>query len=172
MFEKFTREARAAVVEAQEVARDRAARQIDTTHLLAAVLLSSPAAARAVAGAGGDVAALTHAPAHGDLDAEALSAVGVDLAAVMARADQVFGPGALARAGRSPKHLPFTREAKKALELALRETIRVQERTIGCRHLLLGLLRAECPARAALVAHGTDLAALRTALERPQRRSA
>ncbi|WP_277050256.1 Clp protease N-terminal domain-containing protein [Ruania albidiflava] len=171
MFEKFTREARAAVIGAQEEARMSGARQIDTTHLLTALLRDSQTASTVTA-AGGDVPALTSSTDHGGLDAEALSAVGVDLTEVSAKAEEVFGPGALSRAARPPKHLPFTREAKKSLKLALREAIRLQERTIGNRHLLLGLVRAECPARTALLAHGTDLAALRTALEPPQTRSA
>lgn len=171
MFERFTREARAAVVGAQEEARTRGARQIETTHLLAALLRSS-ATTDAVAAAGGDVQALVRTPDHGDLDAEALSAVGVDLDAVTAQAEKTFGPGALARSARSPKHLPFAREAKKALELALREAIRLQDRSIESRHLLLAVLRAECSARELLVRHGTDLTMLRTALERPQARPA
>lgn len=167
MFERFTRPARAAVVGAQEVARARGARQITTTHLLLALLTPGAETTDAVSVAGGDIEALTGPLEHGELDAEALSAVGVDLEQITARAERVFGSGALARAGRSPKHLPFDREAKKALELALREAVRLKERAITGRHLLLGLIRAECAARTALARAGTDLAALRAALERP-----
>ncbi len=39
-------------------------------------------------------------------------------------------------------HLPFTREAKKALELGLREAIALRHDSIGTEHLLLGLTRA------------------------------
>lgn len=172
MFEKFTHEARAAVVGAQEVARARGAQQISTTHVLLALLSPTGAMATAVRDAGGDTAALTQHTERGELDAEALSAVGVDLEQVTARAEQVFGPGALARAGRSPKHLPFEREAKQALELALREAIRLHERTIEQRHLLLGLIRAESGARTALLHAGTDLAVLRANLEAPGAQSA
>jgi len=171
MFERFTREARAAVIGAQEEARNHGARQIGTTHLLTA-LLRDGGTASTVTAAGGDVPTLTSTPDHAGLDAAALSAVGVDLTEVNAKAERLFGPGALSRAARSPRQLPFTREAKKSLELALREAVRLQERTIGNRHLLLGLVRAAGPARAALATHGTDLAALRTALETPQSRSA
>lgn len=38
MFERFTREARAAVTAAQQVARDAGAREIDTRHVLVALL--------------------------------------------------------------------------------------------------------------------------------------
>jgi ATP-dependent Clp protease ATP-binding subunit ClpA len=54
---------------------------------------------------------------------------------------------------------------KKALELALREAIRLKHRTIDGRHLVLGMLRAECPARGSLVSAGVDPARLRAALE-------
>ncbi|WP_147918111.1 Clp protease N-terminal domain-containing protein [Ruania zhangjianzhongii] len=172
MFERFTYEARIAVVGAQEVARARGARQITTTHLLVALLSPGAETTAAVTAAGGDVEALTRPGEHGELDSHALSAVGVDLEQVTARAEEVFGPGALARAGRSPKHLPFRREAKKALELALREAVRLQERTITGRHLLLGLIRAECDGRTALVGAGTDLPGLRAALEQPRAQSA
>ena len=172
MFERFTHEARIAVVGAQEVARARGTRQITTTHLLVALLSPGAATTDAVNESGGDVEALTRTAEHGELDGQALSAVGVDLEQVTARTEEVFGPGALARAGRSPKHLPFRRESKKALELALREAVRLQERTITARHLLLGLIRAECDGRTALVRAGADLAALRTALEQPGAQSA
>ena len=172
MFERFTRQARAAVVGAQEVARARGARRIGSTHLLLATLRPGADVAPAVRTAGGNVETLTARTEHGELDAEALSAVGVDLDQVTARAEQVFGPGALSRAGRSPKHLPFDREAKKALELALREAVRLQDRSITEHHLVLGLIRAECSARTALVDAGVDLVLLRSTLERPGAQSA
>ncbi|HIZ38199.1 MAG TPA: hypothetical protein H9815_20670 [Candidatus Ruania gallistercoris] len=172
MFEKFTYEARVAVVGAQEVARARGARQIGTIHLLIALLSPGSAATDAVSDAGAAIETLTAPGEHGELDADALSAVGVDLDRVTARAEEVFGPGALARAGRSPKHLPFDREAKKSLQLALREAIRLQQRSITGRHLLLGLIRAECAARTALVRAGADLAVLRPDLEQPGAQSA
>jgi hypothetical protein len=38
-------------------------------------------------------------------------------------------------------HVPFSPDAKKVLELALRETIRSGDRRIGTEHILLGILR-------------------------------
>ena len=82
----------------------------------------------------------------------------------------MFGPGALERAGRTPGgHIPFTPDAKKALELALREAIRLHHRSIGAGHLLLGILRAENPGRALLKRAGVDTDALREALEEQTR---
>jgi hypothetical protein len=95
-----------------------------------------------------------------------LAGLGIDLDAVRRQADAVFGPAALERAGRTPRgHLPFAPEARKALELALRETIRLKQKTIHSGHLLLGILRAECSARALLEQVGVDTDALRSALE-------
>jgi ATP-dependent Clp protease ATP-binding subunit ClpA len=99
------------------------------------------------------------------LDPEALASLGIDLDAVRERTDAVFGPGALDRVGRSPRHIPFTPDAKKALEQALREAIRVKQKTIDGRHLMLGMLRADSAARDALAAAGVDLDALRRTLE-------
>ena len=172
MFERFTREARAAVIGAQEVAQARGARQITSTHLLHALLSPDTALTLAIRRAGGDLEALSRTTEHGDLDQEALSAVGVDLEQVRATTEEVFGPGALDRVARAPRHLPFDREAKKALKLALREAIRLQERTITSRHVMLGLTRADCSARGALVRAGADVAVLRTDLGQPGAQSA
>jgi ATP-dependent Clp protease ATP-binding subunit ClpA len=47
--------------------------------------------------------------------------------------------------GRSPKkgRLRFARSSKKALELALRESVAMRHGYIGTEHLLLGLVRVE-----------------------------
>jgi ATP-dependent Clp protease ATP-binding subunit ClpA len=169
MFERFNREARAAVIAAQEVARSSASRTVDTRHVLVALAEGVGPAATALRGTGVDVDALatglrSELTASG-LDPEALASLGIDLAAIRERTDAVFGPGALDSAGHSPGHIPFTRDAKKALQLALRETIRLGHRAIDGRHLLLGMLRADCPARDALDRRGIDLDELRTRLE-------
>jgi ATP-dependent Clp protease ATP-binding subunit ClpA len=170
MFERFTKEARAAVVGAQQVARDTGSRSIDTRHVLVALVEGPGPVARTLGKAGGDagvVAATARAELRaGGLDGDALAALGIDLEAVRRRADAVFGPAALERAGRAPKgHIPFTPDAKKALELALREAVRLRQRSIDSGHLMLGLLRAESPGRALLRQTGVDPDALRQALE-------
>jgi ATP-dependent Clp protease ATP-binding subunit ClpA len=170
MFERFTKEARAVVVGAQEVARDATSRSIDTRHLLVALIERPGPTHRALREAGIDVAALAARALadlrSGGLDADALAGIGIDLDAVRHHADAVFGPHALERAGRkSGGHIPFTSEAKKALELALREAIRLKQKRIDSSHLMLGILRADSPGRALLVDAGVDIALLRTALE-------
>ena len=174
MFERFTKEAQLVVVEAQGVARELDRTQIDTNHLLLA-MVGDPdhPAARALLEAGIDRDRLHSeaAKAHGHLgpdDAEALASLGIDLDAVRERVEEAFGPGALDRGGlrRRGGHIPFSKEAKKTLELSLREAIRLKDRSIGTEHILLGILRAEGEGHAALRALGVDVAALRRMLER------
>jgi ATP-dependent Clp protease ATP-binding subunit ClpA len=171
MFERFSKEARAAVVGAQQVARDTGSRSIDTRHLLVALLERPGPAYRALRESGADVEAIA-AKARvdlrtGGLDGDALAGLGIDLDVVRRQTDAIFGNGALDRAGRAPRgHIPFTPDSKKALELALREAIRLKQKNIHSGHLMLGILRGECPGRALLVTAGVDTSALRPALEK------
>lgn len=157
MFERFTRSARVAVVLAQEDARELEAREIKPEHLLVGVLQSSDHAlstllggfgltadavrARLMAGLGGDEQSFEE-------DAEALRSIGIDLGAVRDSVARRFGAdafdNALHRSGRRKGrrgHIPFTRSAKKSLELALREAIHHGDKEIRSEHLLLGILR-------------------------------
>jgi ATP-dependent Clp protease ATP-binding subunit ClpA len=176
MFERFSKEARAAVIKAQEVARDEHSGVIDSRHVLVALIETPGPAVAAVAGSGLDttdaVRTLRRDIRAGDaLDADALAALGIDLDAVRDRTDAVFGEGALDRAGaarrrRSPGHIPFTPDAKKGLELALREAIRLKSSTIDGGHLLLGILRdTRNPAARALSDAGADLGRIRHLVE-------
>lgn len=179
MFERFTREARAAVVGAQTVARDVGSRSIDTRHVLVALAESAGPASDALRAAGTDPARLATRLRDdlraGGLDGEALASLGIDLDAVRRQADAAFGEGALTRGtGRAPKgHIPFAPDAKKTLELALREAVRLGSSGIDGGHLLLGVLRgtgspAEAALRRELAAAGSDAGALRLAVERRQ----
>jgi ATP-dependent Clp protease ATP-binding subunit ClpA len=174
MFERFTKDARFAVVGAQEVAIEAHSGQIDSRHLLVALAEEDGPARSALTDSGLDVAELVRqARANinaGDaLDPAALAAVGIDLDEVTRRTEATFGEGALARAGRilrgRRKHIPFTRDAKKSLELALREAIRLGSKEIDGGHLLLGLTRAESPARSVLSGAGADIEQVRNLAE-------
>ena len=177
MFERFSSEAREVVITAQATAREHQSPKIDSRHLLAGLTASGPAAA-ALRASGVDTTGLAHrireAIGASDLDAEALAALGIDLEAVSARADRLFGRDALSRRADSRErrgHIPFTADAKKTLELSLREAIRLKERTIDSRHLLLAIIRTDSPARA-ILAERADLTDLRTRLETPHAESA
>jgi ATP-dependent Clp protease ATP-binding subunit ClpA len=146
MFERFTHEARDVVVRAQEEARTAHAGHIGIEHLLLGVLAAPGAGARALRRVGIDEERLRARAPGDDLDADALAAVGIDLDSVRARVEQTFGPGALAagrgcRRGRDPRAMPFTPEAKKALELALREALALGDGFIGAEHVALGAAR-------------------------------
>ena len=99
-------------------------------------------------------------------DADALRSVGIDLDAVRRSVEEAFGPGALDRGtsgGRKRGHIPFTRGAKKALELALREALQLGHNYIGTEHLLLGLVRDErCSAARLLAARDLSRERVRT----------
>ncbi|WP_051433295.1 Clp protease N-terminal domain-containing protein, partial [Promicromonospora kroppenstedtii] len=58
MFERFTKDARSAVVDAQQVARDAHSDQIDSRHLLVALAESGGPARTALTDGGVDTAAL------------------------------------------------------------------------------------------------------------------
>lgn len=51
-------------------------------------------------------------------------------------------------------HIPFAADAKKTLELSLRETIRANQKTIEEQHIILALLRTDSPGQRALDAGG------------------
>ncbi len=102
-----------------------------------------------------------------DIDAAALASLGIDLDRVREVTDASLGPGVLERR-RGPVqrgHLPFTKRAKKVLELALHEAVRIKPGEINAGHLLLGLLRdVRSDPRGSLAARmlaGADLDSLR-----------
>ena len=175
MFERFTPDAREVVVLAQEEARALRHDAIGSEHLLLSLLrLHTPTTAvlrrhgldhDAVAGA---VAARAGGE---DLDGEALRTLGIDLDAVRDVAEATFGPGALdaprrRRRRSSPAHIPFTADAKKVLELSLREALAMRSRSITDGHIALGLLRGGGTAPEVLRERGVDPGALRTELTR------
>ncbi|GAA4710624.1 Clp protease N-terminal domain-containing protein [Pseudonocardia yuanmonensis] len=179
MFERFTQAARRAVVLAQEDARERRQAQIRTENLLLA-LYDAPGTPASTAAAllrragveRADVAAGVKRLAREEAapDAEKLALLGIDLDEVRRQAEETFGPGALerTRAGKRRRmfgHIPFDAASKKALELSLREALRLKHSEIGSEHVLLGLLHAEGGARDLLAARGVTLEAMRTAVE-------
>ncbi|GAA3940048.1 Clp protease N-terminal domain-containing protein [Actinomadura viridis] len=173
MFERFTKEARGAVIGAQQEARALSSRTIGTEHLLLALLDGEGPAAEALRGqglrAGPLRATVARRSGTGDLDADALRTLGIDLDAVRRAAEDSFGEGALdAPAGRFRKgHIPFTAESKKALELSLRHAVRLKHQRLGTGHILLGVLHdGGSEAARVLGAEGVDLASVRAEVTR------
>jgi ATP-dependent Clp protease ATP-binding subunit ClpA len=168
MFERFTHEARLVVVRAQVEARDLPhSERIGTEHLLLAMLALPDSRAAAVLRRHGltraeVVAAIRAHVGPRDLDAEALSTLGIDLDAVRETVEATFGPGALDAGARPTGHIPFSPRAKKVLELALREAIALKHRSISDGHIALGVIR-EGQGLAMKVLHdrGVDVPVLR-----------
>ena len=129
MFERFTDRARRVLVIAQDEARDLGHPFIRPEHIGLGLLRSE--------GAGG----------------RALADLGVTYEVTRARV--VAGvPTGESRAG---ERLPFTPEAKKVLELSLREALGLGHNYIGTEHLLLGLIRQSEGSASTLFDADTDV---------------
>ncbi|WP_328388759.1 Clp protease N-terminal domain-containing protein [Nocardia sp. NBC_00416] len=108
-------------------------------------------------------------------DAEALRSIGIDLDAVRESLEANFGADALDRAAppddsRGPRgrrrggrfgHIPFTADAKKVIQLSLREALARKDRTIESGHVLLAILRAPGPVATELLGGPAGLNRLR-----------
>jgi ATP-dependent Clp protease ATP-binding subunit ClpA len=173
MFERFTTEARATVTGAQQEGRRLGSARIGTEHLLLGLIDQHGPAATVLArhGLTRDAVAAAVASLTGgvDLDAEALSTLGIDLDAVRTTVEDAFGPGELDQPGIARRHrgghVPFTPRAKKVLELSLREALAMGSRSIGDGHIALGLIReGQGLAMKGLHDRGVDPQALRAEL--------
>ncbi len=160
MFERFTHEARQVVIDAQEECRRLHDPGVTSVHLLLALTGAERPLADLLARHGLTRAALDeHA-------ADALRTFGIDVQAVREAMERKFGKGALDRVPRRAGHLPFRSDAKKCLELSLREAIRLKSREIRVEHLALALLRAPGPMVGPILAGlAVDVPALRRDLE-------
>ena len=181
MFERFSRSARVSVVLAQEEARELNSDEIRPEHLLVGALQSAGRDLSALLGGYGltpsairDRLAATDRPVDEsfEADADALRSIGIDLRAVRDAVARTFGPdtfdNALPNSGRRRRrrsHIPFTKPAKKVLELALREAaLAHQDNWIGCEHILLGILRGGDKFTLGLITEHVDTAQLRAAV--------
>ena len=113
MFERFSDDARQAVVVAQEEARTLGHNYIGSEHILLGLL-----------GQGGNAAGV-------------LVSFGVSLDGARGQVAQLVAVGG----HEPPGQIPFTPHAKKVLELSLREAQSSGHARIGTEHILLGLLR-------------------------------
>ena len=69
--------------------------------------------------------------------AQVLESLGISLDAVRQQVEEIIGQGQHEPSG----HIPFTKQAKKALELSMRESMQLGHNYIGTEHILLGLIR-------------------------------
>lgn len=174
MFERFSRQARISVVLAQEEARELQCDEIRPEHLLVGVLQSAGRDLAALLAGHGLTAEAVRARLESaatsedetfERDADALRSLGIDLHAVRDSVSRSFGAdawdGALRRSGRRRRrrgHIPFTKPAKKALELALREAIAHKDSEIGSEYVLLGILRGADDYTLSLITEHVDIA--------------
>ena len=114
MFERFTQQARQVVVWAQEEARGLQHNYIGTEHILLGLLREKQG-----------------------LAARVLESHGVTVERVRAQVVRIVGSGEEPSSGQ----IPFTPQAKKALETAPREALSLVHDYIATEHILLGLLR-------------------------------
>ena len=140
MFERFTDRARRVVVMAQEEARLLNHDYIGTEHILLGLIHEGKGVA-----------------------ARALASLGMRLDSVRSQVVETIGQG-----HRSPSgHIPFTRRAKKVLELSMREALRLGHNYIGTEHILLGLIReGDGVAAQVLEKLGADLPQIRNSVIR------
>ncbi|MFI5605762.1 Clp protease N-terminal domain-containing protein [Amycolatopsis sp. NPDC051903] len=174
MFERFTQDARMAVVEAQIVAREAGAREIELTDVLAGLARTENGSALRVLQELGvsreDVLAeLDRVRRRGgisDADVEALTEFGIDVEQIVERIEETHGPGALAGGGRRGKrgHIPFAADAKRTLELSLREALKLGDKQLRQEHILLALTQQKGPVPDLLAARGVDYVSVRRAV--------
>ncbi len=158
MFERFTADARVAIVDAQGHALRLGHDYIGCEHLLLAVA-SGETEVRDVLHHAGLTSAAVEAAARrllgttGEaIDRDALAAIGIDLDLVRSKIEAAFGPGAL-RPSSAPRRrwrrrssceprpgrIPFTPRAKRCLELSLREALALGDGHVGAEHIALAL---------------------------------
>jgi len=171
MFDRFTDEARAVVLEAQAEAVARGDRHLGCEHLLLGLLregggaTAGALARRAVTleGARAALDELVPPPAEVSTE-EALATIGIDLGRVRARLEATFGPDAMA----APPP-PYDDGAKRALIAAVAEAGPEPAR-VGTGHELLGLLQVPDGLAVGILAHlGVDVVALEGELRRSGR---
>ncbi|WP_431961289.1 Clp protease N-terminal domain-containing protein [Actinacidiphila sp. bgisy160] len=173
MFERFTKSAREVVEGAVGHAGRTQAPAITEDHLLLSLLdREGTRAASVLAALGVDrrrealEEALAQTRRRGGVsraDAEALAGLGIDVAEIVARVEDVHGNGALAT-GRGPRRWrpagrrPFTRGAKGVLERSLRAAVARGDRHIGDEHILLALTIGPGVVADVLAEHGASWA--------------
>ena len=160
MFERFTRETRRGLVDAEDECRRLQGLEINSVHLLLALTRDGHTLAVLLA---------RHGLSHDALDehaSDALTSTGLDATAIRRAWRRHLARGALQRARRGPGHLPFRADARRCLELSAREATRLRSGNVRVEHLALGILCDPGPLLSPiLVALGVDVPALRRDLE-------
>jgi ATP-dependent Clp protease ATP-binding subunit ClpA len=174
MFERFTKEARAAVTSSVEVSTRAGADSVTEEHLLLAMLeQEGTRAAFAFAALGvtdrraSVEAALADARRRGGLsraDTDALAGFGIDVTEIVSKVEEAHGRGALQMGRKSRRwwagHRSFTPSAKDVLVQSLRVALGRGDRHIGGEHLLLALTARPGVVADVLAEHGVTYGAV------------
>lgn len=135
IFNRFTRETRACVEAAVEEARALGHDTVGDEDLLMGILRNDEGIGAAALSSLG----VTLEGVQGESEqmfSAALTSIGISMEQVRREAGEAFEM-------RVPdnRRIPFSPRAKKALEQALREAVRLRDSRIGTEHVLLGILR-------------------------------
>jgi ATP-dependent Clp protease ATP-binding subunit ClpA len=135
MFERFTDRARRVIVLAQEEARALSHDKIGAEHILLGLVIEGEGVA-----------------------ARALASLGITEETSRRQIEEMAGRGQAPHSG----HLPFTPQAKKVLQMSLREALHLGHNAVGTEHVLLSLIRdAQSPGTRVLASLGADPARVR-----------
>lgn len=134
MFNRFTDRARKVLILAQQEAAKYGHGYIGTEHLLLGLLREGEGVA-----------------------AKALSSLGLDVASVRGQVESILGKGQ-----QQASDIGYTPRAKKVIELAMEEALRLGHNYVGTEHILLGLIReGEGIAAQVLTGLGVDINLMR-----------
>ncbi|WP_327326023.1 peptidase [Streptomyces sp. NBC_01210] len=178
MFERFTEDARDVVTGSAEHSERAGEDSITEEHVLLAMLdQEGTRAAFAFASLGitdrraSVEHALAEARRRGGLskaDEDALAGLGIDVAEIVSKVEEVDGQGALQAGGKPrrwwPGRRPFTAAAKGVLERSLRIAVGRGDRCIGGEHLLLALVARPGVVADVLAEHGATYEAVERAM--------
>ena len=134
MFNRFTDRARKVLILAQQEAARYGHGYIGTEHLLLGLLREGEGVA-----------------------AKALSSLGLEIASVREQVESILGKGQ-----EQTSDIGYTPRAKKVIELAMEEALRLGHNYVGTEHILLGLIReGEGIAAQVLTGLGVDINLMR-----------
>jgi len=164
VLERFAEQARTIVADTMATAQSEGIADVRAEHLLLSLTRYADGAAAAALTENHLDEALVSRVVRGtdglvdDEDRAALGELGIDVDDLIARLEDGLGADALAPVPATVRRPRFTKEAKKALEMAVRTTTSRHSRTITTDDLLVGIVRAGSPGVARVLgAAGTDV---------------
>ena len=137
IFNRFARETRRCVEAAVEEARMLGHDSVGDEDLLLGILRTGEGVAAEALSSLGVTLERAREESEGMLS-DALSSIGISLEEVRREAGE-----ALDMSIPDDRRIPFSPRAKKVLERALREAMRLRDNYIGTEHVVLGMLRNE-----------------------------